>query len=95
VRAGHPVTEILDDSPLTTPVIQKDSTPWNPKDDDDIKIVEAYAQWQQDMGRVYGLAEVIVAKQRHGSTGKVNLKFEAKITRFSDLAEEGFYAERR
>ena len=35
VRAGHPVTEILDDSPLTTPVIQLDSTPWLPKDDDD------------------------------------------------------------
>jgi penicillin-binding protein 1A len=35
VRAGHPVTEILDDSPLAKPVIQKDSTPWSPKDDDD------------------------------------------------------------
>src|SRR4029077_7915531 len=35
IRAGHPVTEILDDTPLTTPVLQKDSTPWNPKDDDD------------------------------------------------------------
>jgi penicillin-binding protein 1A len=35
VRAGHPVTEILDDSPLSQPVMQKDSTPWNPKDDDD------------------------------------------------------------
>ena len=45
--------------------------PKAPKDDDDIKIVEAYQQWQQDMGRVYGMAEVIVAKQRHGSTGKV------------------------
>jgi penicillin-binding protein 1A len=35
VRAGHPVTEILDDSPLNPPVIQQDSTPWQPKDDDD------------------------------------------------------------
>src|SRR4029077_15565437 len=35
IRAGHPVTEILDDTPLSTPVLQKDSTPWNPKDDDD------------------------------------------------------------
>src|SRR5439155_1238647 len=35
VRAGHPVTEILDDSPLNPPVIQLDSTPWQPKDDDD------------------------------------------------------------
>jgi penicillin-binding protein 1A len=35
VRAGHSVTEILDDSPLNPPVIQLDSTPWQPKDDDD------------------------------------------------------------
>jgi penicillin-binding protein 1A len=35
VRAGHPVTEIVDDSPLSTPVLQLDSTPWQPKDDDD------------------------------------------------------------
>jgi replicative DNA helicase len=64
--------------------------PKAPKDDDDIKIVEAYAQWQQDMGRVYGLAEVIVAKQRHGSTGKVRLKFDSRITKFSDVADEGY-----
>ena len=32
------------------------------------------------------------AKQRHGSTGKVNLQFEAKITKFSDLVEPGYYA---
>ena len=35
VRAGHPVTEILDDTPLSTPILQQDSQPWNPKDDDD------------------------------------------------------------
>jgi len=35
VRAGHPVTEILDDSPLNPPVLQLDSTLWQPKDDDD------------------------------------------------------------
>src|SRR3989440_751596 len=35
VRAGHPVTEMVDDSPLNPPVIQLDSTPWQPKDDDD------------------------------------------------------------
>ncbi len=35
VRAGHPVSEILDDSPLNPPVIQLDSTLWQPKDDDD------------------------------------------------------------
>ena len=35
VRAGHPVTELLDDSPLDPPVLQPDSTLWSPKDYDD------------------------------------------------------------
>ena len=71
------------------------SEPKAPKDDDDLKIVEAYQQWQQDMGRVYGMAEVIVAKQRHGSTGKVRLKFDSRITKFSDAADEGYLPEMR
>jgi replicative DNA helicase len=45
------------------------------------------------MESVYGLAELIVAKQRHGSTGKVRLRFEAKITKFSDLAEGEYGAD--
>jgi replicative DNA helicase len=45
-------------------------------------------EMQAEMERVFGLAELIVAKQRHGSTGKVRLKFEAKVTRFSDLAPD-------
>jgi replicative DNA helicase len=69
--------------------------PKAPKDDDDIKIVEAYQQWQQDMGRVYGMAEVIVAKQRHGSTGKVRLKFDSRVTKFSDAVDEGYLPEMR
>ncbi len=39
---------------------------------------------------INGLSELIVAKQRHGSTGKVRLKFEAKITKFSDLADDQY-----
>ncbi|HEV8266320.1 MAG TPA: PBP1A family penicillin-binding protein [Gemmatimonadales bacterium] len=35
VRAGHPVTELLDDTPLNPPVIQLDSSLWQPKDYDD------------------------------------------------------------
>jgi len=47
------------------------------------------------MERVYQLAELIVAKQRHGATGKVKLKFDAKITRFSDHAEAAYLPEVR
>jgi len=62
--------------------------PKQPVDGDDAKTHEAHAAWQADMERVYGLAELIVAKQRHGATGKVRLRFESRITRFSDLAPE-------
>ncbi len=62
--------------------------PKQPVDGDDPKIHEAHEAWAMDMERVHGLAELIVAKQRHGATGKVRLKFEARITRFSDLADD-------
>ena len=35
IRAGHPVTEMLDDTPLNPPVTQLDSSLWQPKDYDD------------------------------------------------------------
>ncbi|NCU11806.1 MAG: replicative DNA helicase [Sphingomonadaceae bacterium] len=47
-----------------------------------------YNEWREEMERIHGLAELIVAKQRHGSTGKVRLRFESRITRFTDLADE-------
>ena len=37
----------------------------------------------------HGKAEVIIAKQRHGPTGTVQLQFEGQFTRFSDLAQDG------
>ena len=49
-----------------------------------------FAAWQEEMTRAYGRAEVIVAKQRHGATGKVHLKFDSRITKFSDAADEGY-----
>ena len=62
--------------------------PKRPVESDDTRTHEAHAAWASEMERVFGLAELIVAKQRHGATGKVRLRFEPRITRFSDLAEE-------
>ena len=69
--------------------------PKAPSDHDDAKVVEAYEEWRQEMNRVYGLAEVIIAKQRHGATGKVRLKFDSRITKFSDVVDEGYLPEMR
>src|SRR3990170_2972130 len=54
-----------------------------------------FAAWQEEMGRVYGLAEVIVAKQRHGATGKVRLKFDSRFTKFSDATDDSYLPEVR
>ncbi len=50
--------------------------------------------WQGDMEKVHGKAEVIVAKQRHGPTGTVQLSFEAQFTRFGNLARADYLPER-
>lgn len=62
--------------------------PKRPIEGDDVKIHAQHEEWAAEMERVFGLAEVIVAKSRHGSTGKVRLHFEAKTTKFSDLADD-------
>ena len=64
-------------------------------DGDDAKIFEAHEQWQRDMERVYGTAELIVSKQRHGSTGKVRMRFDSRVTKFSDAADEEYLPEMR
>ena len=43
------------------------------------------------MDETRGLAEVIVAKQRHGPTGKVTLLFNADTTAFSNYAKPGHH----
>jgi replicative DNA helicase len=53
--------------------------------DNDQKFQDAMARWQQDMERAHNKAELYLAKQRHGPTGKIDLFFEAEFTRFGDL----------
>ena len=49
--------------------------------------LEAMAKWQSIMEQVHGKAEVIIGKQRHGPIGTVELAFEGRFTRFSNLAK--------
>jgi replicative DNA helicase len=69
--------------------------PKRPMEGDDAKVWDDHAKWMLDMERASGMSELIVAKQRHGATGKVKLRFEAKITRFSDYIEDSYVPEVR
>ncbi len=52
-----------------------------------------HAKWQDEMDKIMGKADVIVAKQRHGPTGIVSLAFQSDFTRFSDLADSNYLPE--
>ncbi|RVT85619.1 replicative DNA helicase [Rhodobacteraceae bacterium CCMM004] len=49
--------------------------------------LEKMAQWQDEMERLHGKAELIIGKQRHGPIGTVDLSFEGRFTRFGNLVK--------
>ena len=57
---------------------------------DEIEKQEKYRAWKEKFDPVAGRAEIIVAKQRHGSTGIVRVRFDGRTTKFSDAADEGY-----
>jgi len=55
---------------------------------------QEFFEWQAEAERVHGVAEVIIAKQRHGPTGTVELQFQRELTRFGNLARDSNLPER-
>lgn len=49
---------------------------------------DKFAEWQEHMNKVANVAEIIVAKQRHGPISTIKLFYEAPYTKFSDLMDE-------
>jgi replicative DNA helicase len=70
----------------------KATEPKFPSDTDGVDVKDKWETWRAKMEEVTGLSELIIAKQRHGATGKVRLRFEARITKFSDLAPDDMRA---
>ena len=53
--------------------------------DGEDKFQSALDKWQRDMEQVHNKAEILIEKQRHGPTGKIDVLFEGEYTRFADL----------
>ena len=47
-----------------------------------------HAKWLEKCERAHRRAEVLVEKHRHGATNKIDLFFDDRFTRFSNLAAE-------
>jgi replicative DNA helicase len=52
------------------------------------KFQERMARWQERGERIHNVAEVIIAKQRHGPVGTMELFFDGHITKFGDLMRD-------
>jgi len=44
-----------------------------------------HAEWQAKMSEISHLAQILIAKQRHGPIGNIDLEFEEMFTKFKDL----------
>ena len=48
------------------------------------KYNERYDNWTKRLEKSAGLAEILIAKQRHGPVGNVTVQFEGRLTKFHD-----------
>ena len=54
-------------------------------DESDDKFNDRYDRWKERCETAFGMADVIIAKQRHGPIGTVRLHFEAETTKFDNF----------
>ena len=60
--------------------------PTQKPDESEDKWRDRHQRWLERGEQIHGVAEVLIAKQRHGPIGKVELAFDPNLTRFGDLA---------
>ena len=53
-----------------------------------VSFTERYIKWQENLEKCKNLADIIIAKQRHGPIGSLQLHFDSKLTKFSNLADD-------
>jgi len=57
-------------------------------DESDEKFQDRIQRYQERGERIHNIAEVNIAKQRHGPIGTIELYFDGAVTRFSDLKRD-------
>ena len=62
----------------------KNNIPVQRQNETDDKFNERLRKWEKSVIDLEKKAELIIAKQRHGSLGTIDLSFEGKFTRFGD-----------
>jgi replicative DNA helicase len=58
------------------------------EDESNEKFAERHARWLERGERIHNVAEVHIAKQRHGPIGVVELFFDGMVTKFSNLVRD-------
>src|SRR5690606_560637 len=69
------------------------SEPSQRADESEEKYLERHDRWKEHGEKVHNVAEVNIAKQRHGPVGSVALQFNGIITKFANLAQDGYMPE--
>ena len=62
--------------------------PDDPSESSSPDAIAKYDKWMERHMEVMNKATVIVSKQRHGSTGNIQLMFQSEFTKFGNLARE-------
>ena len=59
--------------------------PFKKSEESEDNFFERHQSWKTHGENIYGQAQVIIAKQRHGPIGTINLSFTDRITKFGNL----------
>ena len=64
--------------------------PIKKSDEPEEKYNERHHRWRELCEKTYNVAELIIAKQRHGPIGTIKTHFESNFTKFSDLTTQDY-----
>ena len=67
--------------------------PKEPGPNDPVEMHDEFEAWKAKIEPIWGDTEILIAKHRHGATGKAHLRFDRQTTKFTDLVDEGRVAE--